>query len=111
MRTRYRELYLLLTAAVISAVLLLVSAGRSVEREKSAAAAKAAAMTERAPVRFVLGLYGDRLALYREGSERPYQVLDTEAWLLPDDDRAALAQGIVVDTEAELRALLEDLTA
>lgn len=105
---RYRCMMLLLTAMTISAVLILVSAGKGVERRKSAAAARQAGMQERAPVGYVLREYEGHLALYRENGIRPYRVLDTEVWLLPEEDRAALENGILLETEQELRQLLED---
>ncbi len=105
---RYRCIILMLTAMTISAVLILVSAGKGVERRKSAAAARQAEMQERAPVGYVLRAYEGHLAIYRENGIRPYRVLDTEVWLLPEEDRTALEDGILLKTEQELRQLLED---
>lgn len=102
---------LLVTAMAISAVLILGSAARMVERAKSDAVAKEVSMAEREPVGFVLRECEGRLALYRENSVKPYQILDVQVYLLPEADREALKTGIVVETEAELRRLLEDFDA
>ncbi len=103
-----RSLYLLLTGMTVSAVLLMVSAAKAVEHEKSAAVVREAAMQEREPVGYVLREYEGHVALYREHAAVPYQVLDTEVWLLSEKDRTALAEGITAENEAELRTLLED---
>jgi hypothetical protein len=99
---------MLLTAMTISAVIILVSAGKSVERQKAAAAARQADMAQHDPVGFVLGEYNGKLALFRENSVRPYKLLDMEVYLLSEEDRAALEKGIVFETEEELLRVLED---
>lgn len=105
-----RPLYVLLTAMTISAVLILVSAGKAIEHEKSAAAARQVVLRTQ-EVGYILRESAGHLALFRENSPRPYLILDTEVWLLPEQDRLALADGIYLSTEAELQALLEDWDA
>lgn len=103
-----RPLYFLLTGMAISAVLLLLSAGEAIKNEKSTAAARQAAYKEKPPIGWILREYDGHAALFRENADKPYQILDTEVWLLPEADRAALREGIYFQSEAELRALLED---
>lgn len=103
-----RPLYFLVTGMAISAVLLLVSAGEAVKHEKSAAVARQAAFQEKAPVGYILREYEGHLALFRGHVDKPFRILDTEVWLLPEEDRLAVQEGIFVETEAELRSLLED---
>lgn len=107
MRIAIRPVWLLLTAMTISAVLVLVSAGKAVEHEKSAAIARQAVRKTEEPG-YVLREADGRLALFRENADRPYKILDTEVWLLSEEDRQALAAGIHVPDEQSLRALLED---
>ncbi|MBR1528779.1 MAG: hypothetical protein IJ642_05710 [Oscillospiraceae bacterium] len=99
---------MLLVSMTISAVLLVVSAGNAMRQQKEIKVEKAAALAEKEPVGFVLKEYEGKAALFRENSERPYQILDLEVWLLPEADREALEQGIFAQDEAELRKLLED---
>lgn len=108
MRIAIRPMWLLLTAMTISAVLVLVSAGKAVEHEKSAAIARQTTVRRTEEPGFVLREADGHLALFRENADRPYRILDTEVWLLPEEDRQALAEGIHVASEAELRVLLED---
>ena len=103
-----KQMAILLTAMTFSAVLLLVSAGKLIEREKSSAAAKEASLRERPPVGYVLREYQGHLALYREKATRPYRILDTETWLLSEEDKSALSEGIFLEDEQALRQLLED---
>lgn len=109
MQSTHRQIVLLLTAMAISAVIILLSAAKGVERQKSEAAARQASMTEQKPNGFVLGEYEGRLALFRENSPKPYRILDMEIYLLPEEDLQTIRSGgIVVETEAELNRLLED---
>jgi len=98
----------LLVSMTISAVLLVVSAGNAMRQQKEIQVEKAAALAEKEPVGFILKEYEGKAALFRENSERPYQILDLEVWLLPEADRIALEQGIFAQDEAELRKILED---
>ncbi|MBQ8927469.1 MAG: hypothetical protein IJ055_04230 [Oscillospiraceae bacterium] len=111
MLTRRSILWMLVTVMLICAVVVLVTAGRLIAREKSAAAAYEAAMQERPPIGYVLGEYEGHLALYRENAARPYHILTAQVALLPEADQAAVREGIPAATEEELRVLLEDFDA
>lgn len=109
MQNTFHLIALLLTAMTISAVIILLSAAKGVEHQKSAAAAKQASMAAQEPIGFVLGEHNGRLALFRENSAKPYRILDMEVYLLPEEDLQSIQNGgIVVDTEEELKQLLED---
>ena len=105
-----RPYWMLLPVMAFSALLVCVSAGKSVEHEKSASIARQAVRKTEEPG-FVLGESEGHLALFREGADRPYQILGTEVWLLPEADRQAVAAGIHVADETALRRLLEDMDA
>ncbi len=102
------QISLLLTAMTISAVLILTTAGNTMRQEKSARVEQVAAATEPPPIGFVMKAYQGKIALFRENSEQPFQILDFETYLLPDADREALEQGIYADTQEELLSILED---
>ena len=102
-----RPFWMLLPVMALSMLVVCVSAGKSVEYEKSATIARQVPRKTVEPG-FVLREENGRLALFREGADTPYQLLDTEVWLLPEEDRLALAEGIHVADEAALRKLLED---
>lgn len=103
-----KKMYFLLTGMTVSAVLLLTAAAETVKHEKSTAAVREASLRPQPSPGFVLKEYEGRMALYRENAPRPYRILDREVWLLPEEDRLALQEGILVATEQELRQLLED---
>lgn len=106
-----RQAALVLTSMTISAVIILGSAAKSLERTKSDAAARAFTMSQRDPVGFVMREYEGSLALFRENGIKPYKILDVPLYLLSEADRTALQEGIFVETEAELVRLLEDWDA
>jgi len=109
MMTRIQtEISLILTAMTISAVLILASAGNFMKQEREIRIEQAAALAEKEPIGFILKSYEGKAALFREHSDKPYQILDIEVYLLPDADREALEEGIFAESESELRELLED---
>ena len=107
----YAIVYLITVSLMISAVIVLVPAARSVELEKSARIAQLAANQPIPEPAFLLKAYEGHLALWREGAEKPYRILDAELWLLSEPDRQAVEKGIRTESEAELHRLLEDLGA
>ncbi len=64
---------------------------------------------EKTPMR--LGIYRGYLALFVGTEETPYETYDVMARTLPEADRARLVAGIPVESEEELRRLLEDFTS
>lgn len=102
---------LVLTAMTISAVIILGTAAKSVERTKSDAAARAFTMSQREPIGFIMREFEGNLALFRENSSKPYKILDMPLYLLSDADRTALKDGIFLETEAQLDRILEDWDA
>lgn len=109
MQNTYRQIILLLTAMTISAVIILLSAAKGVEQQKSSAMTKQASMAAHENTGYVLGEYNGRLALFREHSSKPYRILEMEVYLLPEADQESIRSGgIMVETEDELRQLLED---
>lgn len=60
---------------------------------------------------YILKEYNGTLALFRENSEKPYRILDADLTTLTDYDKELLQNGIKVDTEKEVNALIEDFTS
>lgn len=57
---------------------------------------------------FILGIRDGRLALWRDGVQRPEQVYDIRADSLPPADRLALRRGIALESREELWQMLEN---
>ncbi len=109
MQSKRNQIFLFLTAMTISAVIILVSAARGIELQKSAVTAKNASMAAQEQVKFVMGECDGRLALFRENSAKPYRILDMETYLLSEEDlRLIRSGGVVVESEEELEQLIED---
>ncbi len=56
----------------------------------------------------ILGSWKGYIALFEAGKEEPRQIFPTKADSLPEKDRLALEEGIVVRNEKALQRLLED---
>ena len=59
----------------------------------------------------VLGSWKGYVAVFRPGKEEPWQIYPTPVSSLPEEDRKALDEGIVVRSDRKLEQLLEDYTS
>lgn len=57
---------------------------------------------------FLLGVRDGYIALWQEGTPEPLRVFPYAATSLPEADRAALEQGILIENSALLTKYLED---
>lgn len=100
------------TALAVSAVVVTSSMAASVvhpEPEKQDATEVTTTVTTN--VNYVLRIWNGHLGMFRGDSEVPYRELDMPLSLLSDYDRELLEQGIITETEEEMRALVEDITS
>ena len=58
--------------------------------------------------KFRLGIYDGMVSAFRSGEDKPFYTSQTKVSDLPEADRAALAEGISVDTRKELNRMMED---
>jgi hypothetical protein len=65
--------------------------------------------TTTTPPGYIMKTHEGVVALFREGSDTPYELLDYPVYLLSDEDKSALESGIIVETEQEIRRLVEDI--
>ena len=59
----------------------------------------------------VLGSWKGYVAVFRPDKEEPWQIYPTPVSTLPEADRKALEEGIVVRSDRKLQQLLEDYTS
>lgn len=57
---------------------------------------------------FVIGIENGRVAVFRDGEEKPFIVTDTYANTLPKIDRDELEKGVKIRGEKELQKAIED---
>ena len=57
---------------------------------------------------FLLGIKDGYVALWKDNSVIPLEVFPYKAQLLPPQERNALEKGILINTQEELMALLEN---
>jgi hypothetical protein len=113
-------LLLFLGAIAISAVILVFAmtvGSKSVTDKKTMANAEeyqtpqpqtvtTTAVTQ--PLGYIMREYEGEVAIFREGSSSPYQILDYPVYLLGEAEQEEVKEGIRVDTFEEIRKLVED---
>ena len=110
MKESQRKIIMLLCAG--TALVFVLAAFAMPRRARSELPVLAAPRTEAAPAsegKYIVRDYGGRLAVYRVSEpDRPVYLLDVYTGALPEADRSALQEGILLHTEEELSQLLED---
>ncbi len=101
------------TALAVSAVVVFGSMTASVKTPAPSAHETEPAVTTTVTTnaKYILRIWNEGLGMFRGDSPEPYRELDMPLSLLSDYDRELLEQGIVMDTESEMRALVEDITS
>ncbi len=101
------------TALAISAVVVTSTMAAEIKHPERPLGTTATAQTTvtQAPVPYILKIQSGTIGVFRGDSETPYRQLDMPISLLSDYDRELLEQGISVQTEAEIKSLIEDLTS
>lgn len=107
--TKKKILYMYVISISVTTIIFILSVG--VSFKKSPAQAAPISTSTSSSVGYILGEYDGQLALYRSDSSSPYKKLSYNISMLTEYDREQVLNGIYVDTEAELNALIEDLTS
>lgn len=57
---------------------------------------------------YIIGIYGDRIAVFKKGSETPETVTDISISEFTAADREILKKGIIAKSKSEVHKILED---
>ncbi len=107
-RTFDKRIYLMLmTALTISGFIVICTLGQSIHRQKLASRISVSA-PEHPPLCEVRE-YNGRIGLFKADSSVPYRVIDYNTALMPEFDREQLREGVIMETEEELRRFIEDI--
>lgn len=109
--TKKRIWFIIMTAFAISVVIVFGSMAASVRHPKPQAEEMTEASVTQTQVSFILRIWDGHLGLFRGDSETPYREIDMPLYLLTEHDKKLLEAGIIVDTEEEINALVEDITS
>ncbi len=104
---QYRKIAAMVCVGVIALMIMIVSIYVS---SVSVSYAKKPSSSQQ-QLEYVLKEYYGRIAVFRTGETNPSAVYDVYTSTLPDMDRDALAQGIMVVSREELDRLIEDFTS
>ena len=109
-RSAKRVYFTIVAALTASGFLTVCTLGQVVRRHRTEARLAAAAIEE-GESRFLVRESGGRIAVFRDGGEKPYLLLDMLPSLLSEQDRELLAEGLYFSSEQELRQFIEDISS
>ena len=101
--------FTLVSSVTISGFIVICTLGQSLRSQKIEARS-ANSVQELEHVGFVVREYEGNLGVFRGDSSAPYKIIECSVGLLSEYDRELLAEGIVLDSEEELRAFIEDIS-
>jgi len=104
-----KNYFIMLTAAAISAYIVVCTLGQTVHHNKEKQKHEAAAAQEMRPICTVREHEG-KLAVYRYGETEPYMTMEVRVSMLPSDDRERFTEGVDLYNETELKRLIEDFS-
>ena len=70
--------------------------------------AQATAQSSSQTALYLLKTYQDKVGVFEPGAKEPKEVLDITVAALPEQDQQMLQKGIAVQSEQELKSLIED---
>lgn len=105
-----RIFFTLLTAVTISGFIVICTLGQKVHSERVEAKLSSVIETERPSDIITVREYDGRVCVFIGESPAPYRTLDVDVSLLSDYDRELLREGIRMESEADLRRFIEDIS-
>ena len=106
-----KRIYFTLVAAVtVSGFLVVCTLGRTLHKSRVETRLAAASVSEKAP-EYVVRESGGRAAVFRNGEEKPYLLIDIDLALMSDYDRKELSRGIYLENDRELKRFIEDISS
>lgn len=112
--TRKAALTVILMGMAISVVIVIVTVSSSIKKQRIRAENMAVQTeTETKPIEigYYLKAYEGEIAVFRGASETPFKKLGVSMAFMSDQDKILLTDGIFVQSERELKALIEDYTS
>lgn len=108
-RSLDKRIYLtLMTAVTVSGFIVICTLGQSIHRQKIANKISVS-VPELSPAECIVREYNGRIGVFKGESSVPYRVIDYDVSLLSEFDREQLQEGVVMETEEELRQFIEDI--
>ena len=108
-RKANRNFYTILTGAAAAGAIVICTLGQNVHSERVTEKRRASAAQETPPYCRVCE-YNGKIGVFHYGQAEPYMTLDVNTALLSEYDREQFRNGIELDTEAELKKLIEDFS-
>lgn len=106
-----KKIYFTLVSAVtVSGFLIVCTLGRTVHESRVETRLAAVSVNEKAP-EFVVRESGGRAAVFRNGEDKPYLLIDIDLALMSEFDREELSRGIYLEDDRELKRFIEDISS
>lgn len=97
------------TAVAVSGVLVICTLAQSVRNTKIQTKF-AVNVPEVTQPECIVREYNGKIGVFRGNGEKPYKVIDYNVNLLSDYDREILSEGLVMESDEELRKFIEDIS-
>ncbi len=101
--------FTIFTAVTVSGFLTICTLAQSVRHQKIQTK-YAVNVPEVTQPECIVKEYNGKIGVFRGGSNTPYKVIEYDVSLLSDYDREQIENGIVMESDEELRKFIEDMS-
>lgn len=99
--------FTIFTAVTISGFIVICTLAQTVHHEKIQTKFTA---NEVLQPECIVREYDGKIGVFRGNGDKPYKIIDYDISLLSDYDRKELADGIIIESDEELRKFIEDIS-
>ncbi len=99
--------FTIFTAVTISGFIVICTLAQTVHHEKIQTKFTA---NEVLQPECIVREYDGKIGVFRGNGDKPYKIIDYDISLLSDYDRKELADGIIMESDEELRKFIEDIS-
>jgi hypothetical protein len=104
-----RIFFTVVSAVTVSGFIVICTLGQSVHRQRVEAKSSGKAQ-QLEQVDCIVREYEGKIGIFRGESEKPYKIIDYRVNMLSEYDREQIQEGIVINSEDELKTFIEDIS-
>lgn len=101
--------FIIITAVAISGFIIICTLAQSV-RQTKIQAKFTANVPEVVQPECIVREYNGKIGIFRGSADKPYKIIEYDVNLLSEYDRHQISEGIIIESDEELRQFIEDIS-
>ena len=101
--------FIIITAVAISGFIIICTLAQSV-RQTKIQTKFSANVPEVVQPECIVREYNGKIGIFRGSADKPYKIIEYDVNLLSEYDRHQISEGIIIESDEELRQFIEDIS-